>query len=553
MIRRLLGGRGSNLVAVGIFLSRIAGVVREVALAVAFGNSKFLSAFRFAMRVPNVLQNLLGEGALSAAFIPVYARLVEEDKQEEADRLAATIASLLAAVTAVLVGLGVLLARPLVSLFTGWENDAELFELAVTLTRITTIGLGFLVMSAWCLGILNSHRSFFLPYVAPVLWNGAQIGVLAVAAVGNWAVTDIAVGVAWAVVAGGFIQLAVQVPKVKSLVPGLRPSFTQSENSRDVLRRFLPAVGSRGVVQISSFVDTFLAGAVAAATLATYSFALALYLLPISVFGFSVAAAELAEMSRKSGELATVAARVAPALRRVLVPAGFITAAYLAAGPIFINGLYGWPSRLLADAGEAAGFGLNDATAVGLVLTVFAIGLPAAMTARVTQNTLYSLGEVRGPAKIAVVRLAVAVVVSAIAMLQLDWVFVSEANDFTTVGDVPHWPPWERVPETIRLDDTLPNLAAVGLAVGAAAAAWTEWVLLRRMLKRRLGQPISSGWAQIVLIAAVASGLVMVGVRLLGIPSPLDAAAIVIFGAATYVGALWMQGIRSLSEVTSST
>ncbi len=546
MTRRLRGG--SNLVAAGIFLSRIAGLVREVVLGVALGLGPTTDAFRFAMRVPNILQNLLGEGALSASFIPVYARLVEEKDQAEADRVAATVASMLAAVTVVLVAAGVLLAGPLVWLFTPWESDPEQFDLAVKLTRITTIGLGFLVLSAWCLGILNSHRRFFLPYVAPVLWNGVQIIVLAAAILGDWELDTIAVAVAWAVVVGGLAQLAIQLPTVKGLVPGLRLSLKRSANVDDVLSRFAPAVGSRGVVQISSFVDTILATALVFGALGSYAAVLPLYLLPISLFGFSVAAAELAEMSRRSSELEAVGARVVPALRRVIVPAGFVTTAYLVAARPLVDALYGWLSRQFDG-----GYQTNDVTVVAIVLTAFAIGLPAAMTARITQNTLYSLGEVRGPAKIAVARLVISVTVSIVLMLQLDWLFISEANTLERIADVPHWPPWERVPQDIRLDKGRPpHLGAVGLALGASTAAWAEWFLLRRMLVKRLGRPIRSGWGRIVIVACIGAGLLMAGVQALGLPSPVDAVLIVALGAIGFAGLLWMQGVRGLAQLTST-
>jgi putative peptidoglycan lipid II flippase len=539
---------GSTFVAAGILLSRIAGVGREIGIAIALGGiGPVADAFRFAMRIPNVLQNLLGEGALSASFIPVYAKLVGDGEQEQADRLAGTIASLLVAATAVLVGAGVLLARPLVWLFTSWENSGEQYELAVTLTRITTVGLGFLVLSAWCLGILNSHRRFFLPYVAPVLWNGVQILVL-VAAVGlAWETDRTAVALAWAVVAGGLAQLAIQLPSVRRLSPHLRASFTRTDDVDDVLTRFVPAVGARGVVQISSFVDTFLAGALVVGAFASYAAALPLYLLPISVFGFSVAAAELAEMSRTSDELDRIASRLTPALRRVAVPAGFVTTAYLVAARPLVDGLYGWISRVIDR-----GFDASGVTIVALVLTAFAVGLPASMTARVTQNTLYSLGDVRGPAWIAVIRLVTATAVSVVMMLQLDWLFVSEANTIEQLADVPHWPPWERVPEPVRLGATQPHLGSVGLAIGASVAAWTEWFLLRRLLKRRLGRPVRSGWALLIGLACLGSGAVMLGIRLAGLPSPVDAFAIVLAGATTFAGLLWLQGVRSLSQLTSS-
>ena len=335
------GARGSNLVAAGIFLSRIAGLIRTITLGVVLGGGAVTDAFNFAMRLPNLLQNLLGEGSLSASFIPVYARLVEEDRKRDADDLAGAVVALLALATAVIVVLGVLLARPMVWLFTSWESDPARYELTITLTRITTIGIGFLVISAWCLGILNSHRSFFLSYVAPVIWNVTQITVLVAFALLAWDVNDIAVAVAWAVVAGGLFQLLVQLPKVRRLAPTVRLNLAKTEARSDVLRRFTPALGARGVVQVSSYADLALAAFLVSGALSWYSFSLPLYLLPISVFGFSVAASELAEMSRKSEDLGVVTGRLQPALQRVLIPAGFVTAAYFAAAGTFVDAVYG--------------------------------------------------------------------------------------------------------------------------------------------------------------------------------------------------------------------
>ncbi len=532
--------RGSTLVAAGIFLSRIAGLIRNVVLGVVLGAQPgVVDAFSFAMRVPNLLQNLLGEGSLSASFIPVYAKLVEDGKESEADDLAGLVVTMLAIVTALIVVAGVLLARPLVWLLTGWEADPAKYELAISLTRITTIGIGFLVISAWCLGILNSHRSFFLSYVAPVVWNVAQIAALVFFGLAGWALDNIALAVAWAVVAGGFLQLAIQLPKVRRLAPTVRANLTATPAGNDVLRRFGPAVGARGVVQISSYADLVLAGLLVSGALGWYTLSLPLYLLPISLFGFSVAAAELAEMSRRSDSASVIAERLRPALQQVVVPAGLITAAFLAASNTFVDALYGWMSRLF-DRGLVEP---NKITVIALVLTAFAVGLPAAMTARVTQNTLYSMGDVKGPARIAVVRLVVGVVVGLVLILQLDWLSF-DGDQITEFGDFPHWPPWERVPEARRISDTVPHLGAVGLGLAASAAAWTEWILLRRRLRRRLGTSISSGWARPVTVGGVLAGVAMFGLARLSIPSPIDAIVVGLAGVAVYGAALWIQGVR---------
>ncbi|HEX4621884.1 MAG TPA: lipid II flippase MurJ, partial [Myxococcaceae bacterium] len=165
------------MVAAGILISRCLGLVREAALARYFGTSIAAAAFRAALRIPNFLQNLFGEGVLSASFIPVYARLLAEGQKDEADRLAGAVFGLLGLMVSSLVALG-LAATPffIETIAPGFQGETR--ELAIHLVRIAFPGTGFLVMSAWCLGVLNSHRRFFLSYVAPVAWNVIIIGTL---------------------------------------------------------------------------------------------------------------------------------------------------------------------------------------------------------------------------------------------------------------------------------------------------------------------------------------------------------------------------------------
>ncbi len=163
--------------AAGIFLSRIAGLVRDRIFAHYFGITYVADAFKAALRIPNTLQNLFGEGVLSASFIPVYAKLLAQKDREEAGRVAGAVFSLLALITSVLVLVGVL-ATPYIIDVIAFGFKGETRRLAIQLVRILFPGVGLLVMSAWCLGILNSHGKFFLSYVSPVLWNAAFIAAM---------------------------------------------------------------------------------------------------------------------------------------------------------------------------------------------------------------------------------------------------------------------------------------------------------------------------------------------------------------------------------------
>ncbi len=545
---------GSNSVAAGIFLSRIAGLVREQAIVVVLGFSATASAFRFAMRIPNLLQNLLGEGALSASFIPVYAKLVEDGKTAAASKLAKQVVTWLAGITTLIVAGFVIFAEQIVRLFTSWESDAELLSTATTLVQITSVGIGFLVASAWCLGIQNSHRKFFLSYVAPTIWNLVQIAVLAFAIIRGLGLTTTGTALGIAVIVGSFAQLAVQLPTTFKLLGKHETDEDISGYLGDVARRFLPAVGARGVIQISSYVDTALAAAVSVATLSLYAASLPLYLLPISLFAFSIAAAELAEMSRISDSIEQVQVRLTAAMRKVSLPAAFTTVLFLTSATLIVDGLYGFPRRIINsitgdDAAEAF-FGPDQTLVIGIVLATFAIGLPAAMRSRIVQNTLYSLGDVKGPAKIAIFRLIAVLGFSSLLMFQLDWAFVENQQvDFSEAFEAS---PYSRVAEDVRLDEaSSPRLGAVGLALGASLASWVEYGLLLVLLKRK-GLSASTGQGTKIAIAALTAGAVMLGVRLLEfLPSPIDIAIVGLLGLATFYGVLRAFGINLVAALRS--
>jgi putative peptidoglycan lipid II flippase len=200
--------RHAFLVGAGIFLSRIAGLIRERIFAHYFGNSDAADAFKAAFRIPNFLSNLFGEGVLSASFIPVYAGLLARKDDEEARRTAGAVASLLALTTSLLVPIGVLATPYLIdAIAPGFHGEKR--ELTIRLVRILFPGAGLLVFSAWCLGILNSHRKFFLSYTAPVIWNMAMIATLWGFG-GKYGQYPLAAIVAWGSVVGSALQVLVQ-------------------------------------------------------------------------------------------------------------------------------------------------------------------------------------------------------------------------------------------------------------------------------------------------------------------------------------------------------
>jgi putative peptidoglycan lipid II flippase len=168
-------------VAAGILVTRVLGYVRERVTAYYLGNGAIADALRVALRIPNAIRNLLGEGTLSASFIPVYAALNERLDKAAARSLAGAVAGLLLLGAGVLAVVGVAFAEPLATVLApGLEPGTR--AIAVTLMRLLFPMAGLMVLSAWCLGILNTHRRFFLPYAAPALWNVAGIVALVVGA-----------------------------------------------------------------------------------------------------------------------------------------------------------------------------------------------------------------------------------------------------------------------------------------------------------------------------------------------------------------------------------
>ena len=535
------------LVAAGIFCSRIAGLVRESVIAAFLGTSFAAEAYRVAMRIPNLLQNLLGEGVLSASFIPVYSRLLAEGRDEEAGNVAGAILGLLAALTGGLVLAGVLLAGPVTDLIApGLSGERR--DLTVLLVRILFPGVGFLVLSAWCLGILNSHRKFFLSYVAPVIWNVAQITLLAGAAwlvVADHTTSDgleqLATYLAIGTTAGGVLQFAVQVPTVRKLEPGLRPSLNTSlDGVRRTLKAFVPVLGGRGVVQLSAFLDTLLASFLAAGALAALGYAQVLYLLPISLFGMSIAAAELPELSSmSSADRAGLRDRVRDGLRRVTFLVTGVVVVYLAAGGAFAQVLF-----------ERGQFGPDDRLLVWVVLGGYTIGLLASSASRLMQSALYGLGLAKFPARIAAVRVLVSLVLGATLMLQFDQFAITQGS-IQLVGDLPATAPLDQAAREAQ--DASLRLGAVGLSLAAAVGAWLEFFLLRGAVAVRVGG-VKIGRARVraLVFAGVASGLAAVGVTWLAGPDRgfFGAVAILAVAGVTYLAVSAALRIPELGAIT---
>lgn len=521
------GRGGAALIALGILVSRLIGFVRERAMAHYFGVGPHADVFRAALRAPNAIQNLLGEGTLSAAFIPFYTRMIHEGREEDAGRFAGAVFGLLLAVAGGFSLLGALLARPIVALLSmGFIDDTgpvDRFELAVTAVRIIFPMTGFLVLSVWALGILNSHRKFLVPYLAPVAWNAAIIAALV--GVGRVAGGDGGSGLAlldrllfaacWGALAGGALQFLVQLPMVARVLRGFRLSFsTRAPGVPEALRAFGPVIAGRGVVQLAGYLDQFLASFLAVGAVGALGYAQMPYMLPISLFGMSVAAAELPELARlRQGEGS--AAALVPRIRRSLRQMAFLNVptfvGYLAFGFLIVGLLYRTGSFSEADQGL-----------VYLVLCGYTLGLLATTSSRLLQNTFYALGETAVPARIAAWRVGISTALSIPLMLLLDRVPAAAVTGGSS---------------TLRL-------GAVGLALASGAGAWYELARLQNELARR-GAGGAVPWKETgrLLLLAIAAAAAAAGIwRLLPrLHVAVEALAVVGSFGLVYLGlAAWL-------------
>lgn len=506
------GGRHALLVGAGILSSRIFGLVRAKVLNYYLGLGDVADAYSVAIRIPNMLQNLFGEGVLSASFIPVYAGLLGRGDEEEAGRTAGAVFALLALATALLVLAGMLFTPALVSvLASGFTGEKR--ALTIQLVRIFFPGVGLLVLSAWCLGVLNSHRRFLLSYSAPVLWNVAIIAALVSAGgglhlPGAAELPRIARIAAWGAVAGSALQFLVQLPTVLRLARGLRLWLGRgSPQVRTVLRNFGPAVMGRGVVQISAWVDLTIASWLPAGAAAGLTNAQMIYLLPVGLFGMSVSAAALpamASMAGGAGGAAGAAGAAAQALRAQLVGGlrrvAFLVvpsaAAFLAFGDLIAG--------LLLQGGN---FTRGDSLYTWGILAGSAVGLLATTLGRLYNSAFFALHDTRTPLRYAGVRLLLVGVLGVPAALLL--------------------------PRLLGID---PLWGAAGLTASAGIAGWVEFLLLRRALEKRAGRARLDGLLlpRLWLAAATAAALGWGARQLVGVERAALSAVVVLgtFGAA---------------------
>ena len=497
-------------VAAGILSSRLVGLIRERAFAHFFGNSAAADAFRAAFRIPNFLQNLFGEGVLSASFIPVYARLRAEERHEEAAKLAEAIFSLLFLVTSALVLAGVFAAPWLIdAIAPGFHGETRL--LTIHLVQILFPGAALLVFSAWCLGILNSHRKFFLSYAAPVIWN-VSIIVALVWKGSHQNEAQLAVSAAIGSVIGSGLQFAIQLPTVLRFLWPLRLKLhLATDHVRTVVRNFFPVFISRGVVQISAYVDSIIASFLPTGAVAALAYSQTLTSLPVSLFGMAISAAELPAMSSELGtneEIATaLRQRLAAGLQNIaffVVPSAV---AFVILGDMIVSTIY-----------RSGNFRGNDVTIVWRVLAGSGVGLLASTSGRLYSSAFYALRDTRTPLNFAIIRVALTLALGYFFALPL--------------------------PRLLGIDH---RWGVAGLTFSAGLAGWVEYTLLRRGLRSKIGAvPSTISRTARLWLAALIAALIGYGIKHVfpaKTPALVLGPSVLIVFAACYIGLAATMGV----------
>jgi putative peptidoglycan lipid II flippase len=398
--------RSAGLVSIAVMTSRVLGLIRDQVLLIAFGMGDRMDAFNVAFRLPNLVRDLFAEGAMSAAFVPTFTRELHHKGKKEAWELGNLVISGLIVATGIISLLGILFAEPLTRWIAGgYAKVPGKIELTITLTRVMFPFLTLVAVAVAFMGMLNSLKRFFIPAMAPAMFNvGAIISVFAFVPFMHQLGWDPMVGLAVGTLLGGVLQVALQWPTLRS--EGFRFRFTlnfKDSRLREILLLMAPGTIGLAAVQINQLVNVALATGEQTGAVTYLSTAFRLIYLPIGLFGVSIATAALPTISRHAAANDTRAVResVSQALRMMLmlnVPATF--GLVVLAQPIL---------ELLVEYGKVTPEGTAG---VARALIFYAPGLVGYSAVKIGSPTFYALKDSRTPVAISISAIAVNVVLN---------------------------------------------------------------------------------------------------------------------------------------------
>jgi putative peptidoglycan lipid II flippase len=405
MSEKVKVAKAAGVVGLATLLSRVMGYIRDMVMSWAFGTGMAADAFYVAYRIPNLLRELLAEGSMSAAFIPVFTETLTKESKESARRLANAVFARLLVILAVITCLGVIFAPFVVKAVAwGWAYKAEhdKYVLGVTLTRIMFPYLLFIGLAALAMGMLNSLRSFLMPALSPVMLNVMTISAVVLSL---RFLPDPIVGVAFGIVLGGMFQFLIQTPGLKKQGMMIRPQFAPTHPGvKKIGRLALPVFLSSSVNQLNIFVGTIFASFLATGSITYLFYGMRFIHFPLGIFGIAVATAVLPTMSAQAARRETEEFRETLSLGLRLVffimfpaMAGLITLRVPIVNLLLERGQFDWIS--------------TQGTASALLF--YAVGLWAFAGVRIVAQAFYALQDTRTPVLIAAAALVTNILLSA--------------------------------------------------------------------------------------------------------------------------------------------
>jgi putative peptidoglycan lipid II flippase len=389
--------RSAGVIGIATMTSRVLGLVREQVLAFYFGAGDAMDAFNVAYRVPNLVRDLFAEGAMSAAFVPTFAKRLTSGTRESAWHLANSVINALLIVTGVIVIAGIVFAEPLLRVFAGdYAEVPGKFELTVELTRIMVPFLTLVALASVLMGMLNALGHFFVPALSPAMFNvGTIVCALALIPIAPQLGVAPIVIVAMGTIVGGLGQLLIQLPPLGREGYRYRPVLdTRDDGLRRILVLMVPGTIGLAATQINVFVNTILATDQGTGAVSWLNYAFRLMYLPIGLFGVSIATAATPALSRLAHDedYPRIRATVAHAMGLMMmlnVPATL--------------GLMVLASPIIALIFEHGSFTPEDTAATAAALRWYAVGLVGYSVVRIVSPTFYALGKSRVPVTVSVV------------------------------------------------------------------------------------------------------------------------------------------------------
>ena len=385
-------------------LSKVLGLVRDRLLATYFGDSDVLGVYFAAFRLPDLIFQLIIIGALSSAFIPIFSKLIDGQKEREAWKTANSSLSWALLIFSALTIIIFVFMQPLSFIIApGFTSHQHM--LLVQITRVIIIAQVFFVLSNFLIGVLQSFEHFLTAALAPLFYNlGIIIGIVFLTpALGI-------MGPAWGVIIGTFLHFFVQLPKAYKIGWRYKPTLAiRGTQVVQMAKLALPRIIGQSAAQIDYTVDVILASLISASSLVYFNFAQHLQLLPVSLFGISIAQAALPKLSKDSKDLVKFKNTFTDLFHQLI----FLTAPFAVLMLVLRIPL----TRL---AFGAARFDWEATLQTAYTLSFFAISIVAQSSIYLLARAFFALGETKQPTLVGIIAVLANTIASFIFVLYFD-------------------------------------------------------------------------------------------------------------------------------------